>query len=338
MIVCSVLVTIYVLISIAFDPRAGLLSLVLSTVPLFIVLPVLVWLDRVEPETWASRIHALAWGASVAGLVSVIVNTAVLLLGGSEFGEALAAVISAPLIEELSKGAGIIWAVRRKEVDGVMDGIVYAGWIGLGFAVIEDYSYFYDAAGDSTTLIAVFVVRAILTPFAHPLFTAWIGLAIGVAIARRQSIAANAFWGYGLAVATHATWNGSLVYADYTGSILPAVLAAVFFFLLFIAAAWTVFAIRRRNKQKFAQMVPFLAQRYGMTNQEVSIFADWQQTLRTRKAMPKSRRSQFDHVHAALARLALLHRRPGGLDQIDEQRLSQQLADARTVLARLEQI
>lgn len=72
-------------------------------------------------------------------------------------------------------------ALRRREVDGVTDGIVYAGWVALGFAVVEDMTYFSltSIEGD---LLPVFVVRAILTPFAHPLFTFWIGLALGRAV------------------------------------------------------------------------------------------------------------------------------------------------------------
>ena len=301
----------------------------LGLVPLAIVLPVLAWLDRVEPEPWPSRIHAVLWGAMVAGFVSGVVNSLVAL----QTSEAWAAVVSAPLIEEGTKGLGVYWALRRREVDGVMDGVVYAGWVALGFAVIEDVLYFADAA-QSGVLGQVFVLRALLTPFAHPLFTAWIGLAIGLAVARRQSVAANAFWGFGLAVTCHAAWNGSLTYAQQTGNDAAIGIAALCFVALFVAAALTVVLMRRNEQRRFTDLVPMLAQRYGMSNEEVSVFGDWHRMLRTRRALSGDQRRYFDQVHSALARLALFHRRRGAGDPATEQLLLNQLQQARSAQAR----
>ncbi len=316
---------ISMLLLLVFSPGATLVGAVLGLVPLFIVFPVLSWLDRVEPEPRSSRIHALLWGAAVAGFVSGIVNSLVAI----NAGEAWAAVVSAPLIEEFMKGLGIYWALRRREVDGVMDGIVYAGWVALGFAIIEDVLYFADAL-EQGILTQVFLLRAVFTPFAHPLFTSWIGLAIGLAVARRQSVLANAFWGFGLAVACHAAWNGSLTYAGETGNEAAIAIAAGCFVLLFVAAVVTVFLIRRDQQRKFTTLVPMLAQRHGLTAEEVGVFGDWQRMLATRRAMPRANRQYFDRVHAALARLALFYRRPGEADPATEQLLAGQLQQART--------
>ncbi|MEM7323741.1 MAG: PrsW family glutamic-type intramembrane protease [Actinomycetota bacterium] len=319
-----ILTVLSMLLLLAASPGPTLVGIALGFVPLFIVFPVLSWLDRVEPEPRASRIHALLWGAAVAGLVSGIVNS-IVAIGA---GEAWAAVASAPLIEELTKGLGVYWALRRREVDGVMDGIVYAGWVGLGFAMIEDVLYFADAV-EQGILTQVFILRALLTPFAHPLFTAWIGLAIGLAVARRQSVAANAFWGYGLAVASHAAWNGTLTFADQTGNEWAIVVAGLCFMALFFAAVVTVILIRRSEQRHFVALVPMLAQRYQLTAEEVGVFGNWQRMLATRRALPRSRRPSFDRVHAALARLALFYRRDGGSDPATEQLLAGQLHHAR---------
>ncbi len=317
--------TLFMLLLLVYSPGVTLVGAVLGVVPLAIVLPVLTWLDRVEPEPRSSRIHAVLWGAAVAGFVSGVVNSVVALTVGEEW----AAVASAPLIEELMKGLGIYWALRRREIDGVMDGIVYAGWVALGFAVIEDVLYFADAL-EQGILTQVFVLRALLTPFAHPLFSAWTGLAIGLAVARRQSVAANAFWGYGLAVACHAAWNGSLTYAGQTGNQGAIGIAALCFIGLFMAAVITVLLIRRDQQRKFIALVPMLAQRYGLTAAEVGIFGNWQRMLATRRALPRSQRPYFDKVHAALARLALFYRRQGGTDPAAEQVLAGQLYQARS--------
>ena len=300
------------------------LAIVLGLVPLIIVLPVLAWLDRVEPEPRSSRIHAVLWGATVAGVISGIVNTIV----AGTVGETAAAVISAPLIEEATKGLGILWAVKRREVDSVIDGIVYAGWVALGFAVVEDFLYFVNAAADGF-LIEIFVLRALLTPFAHPLFTSWIGLAVGLSVAKRQPIALHLIWGFGLAAASHAAWNGSLSYAEQSGNDAAFAIAALCFVGLFAAAVITVFVIRKRQQRRFVQAAPMLAQRYGVTPAEAHMFSDWRRMLSSRRDLPRGSRPGFDAVHAALARLALLHERPGPLDVVAEQRLVDQLHRAR---------
>ncbi|MCP4224723.1 MAG: PrsW family intramembrane metalloprotease, partial [Actinomycetia bacterium] len=296
---------------------------------LLIVLPVLWWLDRVEPEPRSSRIHAILWGACVAGLVSGVVNSIVALVGG----ETIATVVSAPLIEEATKGLGVYWALRRKEIDTVMDGIVYAGWVALGFAVVEDFTYFAVASADNM-LIQVFVLRALATPFAHPLFTSWTGLAIGLGVARRQSILASAFWGYGLAVVCHAAWNGSIVYAEETGNYAAVGIATLCFIALFLAAIVTVIAIRSHQQKRFLMAVSMLAGRYGMSPSEIQLFGRWREMLSARRRLPRRQRTGFDAVHSALARLALLHDRPGPIDTVDEQRLADQLQRARQAYAR----
>ena len=110
----------------------------LGLVPLVIVAPVLMWLDRVEPEPWPARIHALLWGATVAVVIAGTINSIVAVA----WGETAAAVLSAPIVEETAKAFAIVYAVRRRELDGVMDGVVYAGWSALGFAVVEDLEGF----------------------------------------------------------------------------------------------------------------------------------------------------------------------------------------------------
>lgn len=320
-VILGALATIPFVIGLTLQSPAAVL---LGLVPLVIVLPVLAWLDRVEPEPLYARIHSVLWGATVAGIVSGLVNTAV----DIGFGTATAAVVSAPLIEEATKGLGIAWAVRRHELDSVLDGIVYAGWVALGFAVVENFLYFVQADQDGF-LIQVFILRAVLTPFAHPLFTSWIGLAIGIAVVRRQSILAHSLWGYALAVACHAAWNGSLTIAERTGNGAWVLIAALCFVVLFVAAVVTLIVIRRNHQNRFVASVPMLANRYRIPPAEAHQFTDWRTMLRTRRRLARPQRKGFDAVHAALARLAELHERPGPIDPVAEQRLADQLGRAR---------
>ena len=312
-------------------------SVLLGLVPLAIVLPVLAWLDRVEPEPRASKVHALLWGACVAVTVSIVVNTVVAVVAG----DIASMVISAPLIEEGSKAAGIVWAFRRREVDGVSDGIVYAGWVALGFAVVEDMTYFATATVEGS-LVPVFIIRALLTPFAHPLFTFWTGLAIGRAVQRGRSIFPAALWGYALAVGFHALWNGSLAIGEITPDITEDVaagvvlLTALLFVVLFIAVTVALVRARRGEQRRFESMTPFLTARYGLTELESAPFRDWSTLLRSRRSLPRRSRRAFDEVHAAMARLSMLHERMNDVDPDTERVLQHQLSAARIELARVD--
>ena len=92
------------------------------------------------------------------------------------------AVLVAPWVEEAAKGAAVLLVLlfRRREFDGVVDGIVLAGLAGVGFAFTENILYFGRAflAGQEQSLTTgffaagiTFVLRGVLSPFAHPLFT-----------------------------------------------------------------------------------------------------------------------------------------------------------------------
>ena len=74
------------------------------------------------------------------------------------------------------KGAllfGLLWW-RRREFDGVIDGIVYAELVAAGFAFTENILYFGRAfvpgglASEQGGVLIVFVLRGLLSPFAHP--------------------------------------------------------------------------------------------------------------------------------------------------------------------------
>jgi len=54
------------------------------------------------------------------------------------------AVISAPIVEESAKAfiLFVLFFWKKDEFDGIVDGIVYAGMVGLGFAMTENILYY----------------------------------------------------------------------------------------------------------------------------------------------------------------------------------------------------
>ncbi len=324
---CAPLVAIGVVVMAALDP----ISVAAALVPLLLVLPAVQWFDRVEPEPRASRVHAVLWGACVAVLVAVVINTLVAVVAG----DTASMVLSAPIVEEGLKALGVVWAVRRREVDSVTDGIVYAAWVAIGFAVVEDMTYFTQASV-AGGLLPVFVLRAVLTPFAHPLFTFWSGLAIGRAVQADRRLWPSALWGYGLAVLTHMAWNGSLSIGQITTEVddqvagIVVAAMALLFVVLFTAVMVVLIRMRNSERERFVATLPGLILRYHVAPDEAAAFRSWGSLLAARKQLPRSARSAFDAVHASLARLSLRQADPHA-----EQALADQLREARQRLNRL---
>jgi RsiW-degrading membrane proteinase PrsW (M82 family) len=171
---------------------------------------VLLRLDRFEPEPTRLLVRTFLWGAGAATFIALVINTAV----GLALGEDVAAVGSAPIVEELAKALALLFVIRRRPgfLDGVHDGIVYAAWVALGFATVENILYYASAwnEGGVETLSATFVLRGLMTPLCHPIFTAMTGIAIGIAIKRRGGRTGKVvivLIGLLLAVVLHALWN-----------------------------------------------------------------------------------------------------------------------------------
>ncbi|MFE9427841.1 PrsW family intramembrane metalloprotease [Kitasatospora sp. NPDC006697] len=167
---------------------------------------------------------------------------------GSERGQALGAELATPLIEETAKGLvllAVMLPMRRRPRRGtgpsprarvrlrhrrVAAGLVLGGTTACGFAFTENVLYLgraftddqqqrLDSIGlgltpslrDYDDTVHAFLLRALLTPFAHPLFTALtgLGLAVSLGCARRWTARLAAPAGWLAAVALHGGWNAA---------------------------------------------------------------------------------------------------------------------------------
>nr|WP_283716644.1 PrsW family intramembrane metalloprotease [Microbacterium sp. LX3-4] len=201
--------------------EAAVIAAVLALVPLAVVLFAIRVIDRWEPEPRGLVVFAIAWGAVAAVCFALLFDLVVVLTVGS-LPDGLSSVVQAPIVEEIGKGAGVflIFATARRAFDGPVDGVVYGALVGAGFAFTENILYFADSllVGGAADAATTFFLRGILSPFAHVMFTAVIGYALGLAARAGASPAAALgpwFGGLVAGIALHALWNGSAAFADF---------------------------------------------------------------------------------------------------------------------------
>ncbi|MBM6404291.1 PrsW family intramembrane metalloprotease [Phycicoccus sp. CSK15P-2] len=238
-----------------FGVQTVLLALAVAVIPLGIVIPTFMWLDRFEAEPTRYLVGAFLWGALVATLLAAVFNTSAMavLESASTPDDALAvtAVVVAPVVEEALKGALVlvVWWGLRREFDGMTDGMVYAGVCAAGFAFTENIQYLAEAytEGGGEALTATFVARCVLSPFAHPMFTVLTGVGVGVAATSRTwgpKLLAPVI-GYVLAVLLHALWNLAAVTGG-SGLVVVYLVVEVPVFAAFVA--FVVWARRREGR------------------------------------------------------------------------------------------
>src|SRR5712691_6660579 len=255
----ALLLGLLVLVLIGFEtgPIALLVGLLSATIPVPLYLLLVLWIDRFESEPLWMLATAFFWGALVAVFFAFLLNTAsdltiAAITDSMKAAETFAAVISAPIVEESAKALilFIFFFWKKDEFDGVIDGIVYAAMVGLGFAMTENIQYYGRAVLENGGggLTAVFIIRGALAPFSHPMFTSLTG--IGLGLARQSRNTAVKFiapiLGLMAAIAMHSIWNGSAVIFGPGGFILMYVLIMIpAFFIMFVVIA---LALRREGQ------------------------------------------------------------------------------------------
>ncbi|NBU06362.1 MAG: protease PrsW, partial [Acidimicrobiia bacterium] len=228
-------------------------AILLALIPLSYTIPLFVWLDRLEPEPRAMRWNAFLWGAGISVLVASSFND----LTSAAAGMAVAAVVSAPISEEIMKILGISSAAKRRQIDGPLDGAVYAGYVGLGFAAVENVIYFSDAINEDV-LGSTFVLRGLFSPLAHPYFCMWAGIAVGRAVQRGRSRRVAAVRGLLVAIPLHATWNLGAVSPIFSVLLLGHI-------VLFVVLVRRIRRLRRAEVALVRERLPQLAFQYNLS-------------------------------------------------------------------------
>ncbi len=256
---------VLLLVGVETGPVAFLIGLVTAVIPVPLYLVLVLWIDRYEAEPFWMLATAFLYGALVATFFAILINTltgvAVSIATDSlAAGRTFGMVISAPIVEETSKAfiLFVFFFWRKDEFDGVIDGIVYAAMVGLGFAMTENVQYYGKAVMEhgGGGLTFTFIIRGALAPFSHPMFTSLTGIGLGLA---RQSRNTAVKWlaplfGLMAAISMHSIWNGSGALFGGVAFILTYILIMIpaFFIMLVVI----ILALRREGQIVREYLVP----------------------------------------------------------------------------------
>ena len=251
----------------AGDARGARLSILFAFIPLPALWLSYWWLDRYEPEPRRYKFAAFVWGGVVA--VAIALSLQLAIQATWDLSDETMASFVAPATEEPAKCIFLLLTFlrMRRVIDGFLDGLVYAGLVGIGFAFIENIGYYASsylgspdieiagAEGATTT----FIVRGVFSPFAHPLFTSAFGIAIGIALMVRSRTAKAVVITLGLAVSIglHGLWNGSLSFGGGTGFVVVYLALGV----VLVAVAILAIVVRTRQVRILEQSLTYIADR-----------------------------------------------------------------------------
>ena len=265
----------------AVNPAGTALGFVLSTIAMSLVLLCYLWLDRWEPEPPRLLVLAFLWGASIAIVVSVLLEAYIesAINPGQTATSFVTVAVTAPVVEEAAKGMFLLIMMtgrRRNELNSLTDCLVYAGVVAVGFAWLEDIFYIADGETLASSLVTA-AMRLIMGPFAHPLFTTFTGVGVYFALQQRNTLAKVGYvvLGYLAAVVMHGLWNGS------------ALVGVQAYFGVYVAWMMPIFGLaialavgsRRREQRIVAEKLPGMVAAGLVTPQE----AGWLGSIGTRK-------------------------------------------------------
>lgn len=114
---------------------------------------------------------------------------------------------SAPILEEILKGAILFYLIRRPDFTYFVDGAIYGFTVGIGFAIIENFEYVISNPSAALTLA---LMRVLSTNLIHAAASGLNGIALGYSRFERSSSRRRQLtllFGVITAVALHMAFN-----------------------------------------------------------------------------------------------------------------------------------
>ena len=199
----------------------SLLLLALSVAPVILLLVFIYRQDKYEKEPIGLLIRAFIGGMIAIPLDLLLVE----LIKGVFYAESVfyTAFIQAGFCEELSKFIILFLAIWwNKNFNEYMDGIVYAAFVGLGFACVENILYVFEGG------IGTGIVRALLSVPGHFLFAVIMGYFFSLAKFNEKGRFGYLMISLFAAALAHGLFDWLLMISDYISTYLALAIFALF--------------------------------------------------------------------------------------------------------------
>ena len=208
----------------------------LAILPVVLLLIYIYRCDKYEKEPLGLLAKAFLAGVCVT-FATLLVTYPLMLICGYPSGQLLGVIYSSTLLsaipEEGLKFVALYWLIwRNEEFNEFFDGIIYAVFISMGFAALENVLYVLNGG------VEVGILRAVLSVPAHFLFAVIMGYYFSLAKMHNNS-KLDLLKRVGLAMVAHAIFNALLGLIDLTAQIGVGVsLVIMLLFLGFDIVLW----------------------------------------------------------------------------------------------------
>jgi len=278
------------------------------------------------------------WGGIGAiGAFALLGNDAVMSLYSKTFGASFAfdwgAALTAPINEELAKGAGVLLllTLAPRLIRSPFDGLILGAFIGLGFQISENISYAWIGAansfGDVGAAWSTIIARTLASIPSHWMFTGIFGAGL-IWFVGRPEVPARRGLGAGLmlsAMLMHGLWDASAaIGGDNVISIVPGIVA----FALIGVFVWIYDNSVSIEREWMRELMAPEVDRGVVTPEELHALAGSRSTLKTYIRSQRSGRT-VKRVLEAETNLAHLIARDGGVETETVQQARVAVAQAR---------
>ena len=200
----------------------SILLLALSILPVILLMVFIYRQDKYEKEPLGLLARAF-----IGGMIAIPIDLLVVSqINSIVFSESVfySAFIEAGFCEELCKFVILFFTIWwNKNFNEYMDGIVYATFVSLGFACVENILYVFEGG------VGTGIVRALLSVPGHFLFGVIMGYFFSLAKFNEKGRLGYLFMSLFTAAAAHGLFDWLLMITDFTSPVL-----ALFIFALFI--------------------------------------------------------------------------------------------------------
>jgi protease PrsW len=161
--------------------------------------------------TFSNTVFSFFWGGVLGVFAATILEP--IFVSGNGSGLGLGTAFQVGLVEEFVKVLGVLWIARTIRHNSELDGLIIGAAAGMGFASLESTGYaftaFLESQGSLSALVAVTLLRGLLSPLGHGTWTAiLVGVLFRESSSRRFHVNRAVVGAYLTVVILHGLWDG----------------------------------------------------------------------------------------------------------------------------------